>query len=298
MAARSACFRALARWADMVAGRQANRLWRERVSLPAVSSLRHSHFPSRYSDLVHHPSFRRSLERRLVAGRPLLGRPHPRRREADALRLPNAEVDAAGRRLHRRQPCLVARWSLPLLPEALCRPSGDHAPARAGRETAARGGPERPGPATGELHTVEQPRSRRHSVADSPRLQRRDLRLRPQAAAMMGGTRYGIIHRVAPGDQEPSDNSLPISQWCPNGSTIRPKRQPYWLPTGQTTVAPAATARSKAASGSSTVITIRTEPPPRDSGLKNSASPTDSRATTSPPSLSIRNNSPAPNAAL
>src|ERR1017187_5902803 len=52
---------------------------------------------------------------------------------------PNAEVDAAGRRLRRRQPCLVARWSLPLLPEALCRPSGDHAPARAGRETAARG---------------------------------------------------------------------------------------------------------------------------------------------------------------
>src|ERR1039457_3481435 len=87
MAARSACFRALARWADMVAGRQANRLCRERVSLPAVSSLRHSHFPSRYSDLVHHPSFRRSLERPLVAGRPLLGRPHPRRQEADALRL-------------------------------------------------------------------------------------------------------------------------------------------------------------------------------------------------------------------
>ena len=52
---------------------------------------------------------------------------------------PNAEVDAAGRRLRRRQPCLVARWSLPLLPEALCRSSGDHAPARAGRETAARG---------------------------------------------------------------------------------------------------------------------------------------------------------------
>src|ERR1019366_1182161 len=46
-----------------------------------------SHFPSRYSDLVHHPSFRRSPERPLVAGRPLLGRPHPRRQEADALRL-------------------------------------------------------------------------------------------------------------------------------------------------------------------------------------------------------------------
>src|ERR1019366_964017 len=109
--------------------------------------------------------------------------------------------------------------------------------------------------------------------------------------------------------QEPSDKGLPISQWCPNGSTIRPKRQPCWLPTGQTTVAPAATARWKAASGSSTIITIRTEPPPRDSGLKlkcsgdssasqNSAAPTDSRATTAPLSSSTRNNSPAPNAAL
>src|ERR1039457_4107873 len=140
MAARSACFRALARWADMVAGRQANRLCRERVSLPAVSSLRHSHFPSRYSDLVHHPSFRRSLERPLVAGRPLLGRPHPRRREADALRLSETQkwtlLDDG---FIGDKPCLVARWSLPLLPEALCRPSGDHAPARAGRETGARG---------------------------------------------------------------------------------------------------------------------------------------------------------------
>src|ERR1035437_5959974 len=74
MAARSAGFRTLARWADM------------------------------------------------VAGRPLLGRPYPRRREADALRLPNAEVDAAGRRLHRRQPCLVARWSFPLLQKPFADP--------------------------------------------------------------------------------------------------------------------------------------------------------------------------------
>src|SRR5438874_6875584 len=109
-------------------------------------------------------------------------------------------------------------------------------------------------------------------------------------------------HSFASRAQEPSDKGLPISQWCPNGSTIRPKRQPYWLLTGQTTVAPAATARAKAASGSSTIITIRTEPPPRDSGLKfrfsgdssatqNSASPTESRATTAPLSSSTRNNS-------
>src|SRR6266478_6299438 len=97
-----------------------------------------------------------------------------------------------------------------------------------------------------------------------------------------GGQRTLSISRV----QEPSGKGLPISQWCPNGSTIRPRRQPYWLLTGQTTVAPAATARLTAASGSSTVTTIRTVPPPRDSGLKflcsgdssatqNSAAPTD-----------------------
>src|SRR5438552_2853851 len=66
---------------------------------------------------------------------------------------------------------------------------------------------------------------------------------------------------------------------------------------------------NRAPSGSSTVITILTDPPPRDSGLKlkcsgdssasqNSAVPTDNRATTSPLSLSTRNNSTAPNAAL
>src|SRR5260370_41741072 len=47
---------------------------------------------------------------------------------------------------------------------------------------------------------------------------------------------------------KPSDKGLPSSQWCPNGSTIRPMRQPYSLHMGQTMVAPAATARSKAAS--------------------------------------------------
>ena len=61
--------------------------------------------------------------------------------------------------------------------------------------------------------------------------------------------------------------------------------------------------------GIGTIITIRTVPPPRDSGLKfkcsgdssatqNSASPIDKRATTAPLSSSIRNDSPAPNAAL
>src|SRR5262249_11314641 len=109
--------------------------------------------------------------------------------------------------------------------------------------------------------------------------------------------------------QVPSDKGLPISQWCPNGSTILPRRQPYRSPTGVTTLPPAATARAKAASGSSTIITIRTVPPPTDSGLKfwcsgdssasqNSAPSTDNLATTAPVSLSRRNTSTAPNAAL
>ena len=74
-------------------------------------------------------------------------------------------------------------------------------------------------------------------------------------------------------------------------------------------MAPAGTALAEAASGSSTIITIRIELPPTVSGLKlkcpgdlsatqNSAVSTDSRATTAPVSLSRRNNSAAPNAVL
>src|SRR5206468_2420831 len=124
-----------------------------------------------------------------------------------------------------------------------------------------------------------------------------------------------VLHPRAPGDAarpdrgaalrltlyRPSERGLPISQWCPKGSTIRPSRQPYSSLMGRTTVAPAATARSKAASGLSTTITMRTVPPPSDSGAKlkcsgdssdtqNSASPTARRATTDP-SLSTRNRS-------
>jgi hypothetical protein len=40
---------------------------------------------------------------------------------------------------------------------------------------------------------------------------------------------------------------FPISQWCPNGSTTRPSRQPCSSPTAYTFSAPAATARSSAA---------------------------------------------------
>ena len=44
--------------------------------------------------------------------------------------------------------------------------------------------------------------------------------------------------------QEFFGNGLPISQWWPKGSTIRPMRQPYSFVTGQTRMAPAAIARS------------------------------------------------------
>jgi hypothetical protein len=47
---------------------------------------------------------------------------------------------------------------------------------------------------------------------------------------------------------------LPISQSWPNGSTIRPRRQPCSFATGDITVAPAPTARSSAASGSSVTV--------------------------------------------
>src|SRR5262249_18334418 len=133
------------------------------------------------------------------------------------------------------------------------------------------------------------------------------------AAADLGG-RGGSPHdksrkRVDHAIGLAEDKGLQISQWCPNGSTTRPTRQPCWLPTGHTTAAPAETARSNAASGSSRINRSRTVPPPSDSGLKlpwggdssasqNSAWPTDKRATTSPFSLSTRNTSRAPNAVL
>src|SRR5713101_2434445 len=102
---------------------------------------------------------------------------------------------------------------------------------------------------------------------------------------------------------------LPISQWCPNGSTTRPTRHPCWFAIDETTVAPAATAWSNTSSGSSTIISIRTVPPPRVSGLKfeccgdssasqKSAPRTDNCATTSPCSFAIWNCSVAPNAFL
>ena len=68
------------------------------------------------------------------------------------------------------------------------------------------------------------------------------------------------------GGQGPS--GLPISQWWPNGSTTRPRRQPCSSVAAITGVAPASTARASAASGSSTISSIRTVPPPTVSGLK------------------------------
>src|SRR6266511_5128798 len=97
-------------------------------------------------------------------------------------------------------------------------------------------------------------------------------------------------------------SGFPISQWWPKGSAILPRRQPCASPTGYTSVAPAALARSTAESGSSTIKSIRTVPPPTDSGLKfacggdssetqNVALPTASSATTSGDRKSTRLNS-------
>src|SRR5437868_4857479 len=60
-----------------------------------------------------------------------------------------------------------------------------------------------------------------------------------------------------------------MSQWCPAGSASRPCRIPYgWSAIGKTTFAPAATARSATASGSSTTRLMRTLVPPRVVGLR------------------------------
>src|SRR5262249_10678454 len=87
----------------------------------------------------------------------------------------------------------------------------------------------------------------------------------PQESSAAGRRSNSLARTSA---QTPSDHVLPTSQWWQKGSTRRPSRQPYSLLTACTTLPPAVTARWKAASGSSTIITMRTVPPPRDSGLK------------------------------
>src|SRR5262249_15987157 len=59
----------------------------------------------------------------------------------------------------------------------------------------------------------------------------------------------------------------PISHSWPNGSTIRPSRQPCSLPTGEDSVAPAATARRTTLSGSSTTSSVRLVAPSIIRGL-------------------------------
>ena len=49
---------------------------------------------------------------------------------------------------------------------------------------------------------------------------------------------------------------VPISQWCPNGSVMRPSRQPCSSPTGDVSFAPAGTACAATVSGSSTRIPL------------------------------------------
>ena len=64
-------------------------------------------------------------------------------------------------------------------------------------------------------------------------------------------------------------SGLPISQWWPNGSTMRPSRQPCSSATGVDRASRPRRPRARtAASGSSTVSSSLTVPPPSDSGLK------------------------------
>jgi len=95
------------------------------------------------------------------------------------------------------------------------------------------------------------------------------------------------------GGQTP--RGLPISHSWPNGSTIRPRRQPCSSPTADAWVAPAATACATTCSGSSTTSSVRLVVPSIALGLnrfidelaavtQNAASPTHSWATRSSPS--------------
>jgi len=59
---------------------------------------------------------------------------------------------------------------------------------------------------------------------------------------------------------------LPISHRCPQGSVMRPSRQPCSSLTGEVTVAPAPDAASTTASGSSTTSRVRLVPPPSQLG--------------------------------
>jgi hypothetical protein len=63
-------------------------------------------------------------------------------------------------------------------------------------------------------------------------------------------------------------SGLPISHSCPNGSTIRPRRQPCSSATGDASVAPAATACSSTWLGSSTTSSVRLVVPPIACGLR------------------------------
>jgi hypothetical protein len=88
---------------------------------------------------------------------------------------------------------------------------------------------------------------------------------------------------------------VPISQWCPNGSVMRPSRQPCSSPTGEVTVAPAAKAALTMLSGSPVTSRVRLVPPSIAAALnrpfsgsalatQKQASPTANCATVSSPS--------------
>ena len=98
---------------------------------------------------------------------------------------------------------------------------------------------------------------------------------------------------VVPGGRGPM--GVPISQWCPNGSVMRPSRQPCSSPTGGVTVAPAAkggaehvvrVAGDQQGAARAAVDRRRAEPALSGSALatQKQASPTANCATVSSPS--------------
>jgi len=69
---------------------------------PNAANLRHPCLRSPQSPTLNASRFERIVEGALVAGQTVLGGDNTRQREADALRLQNAEVVATRRRFHRR----------------------------------------------------------------------------------------------------------------------------------------------------------------------------------------------------
>jgi hypothetical protein len=128
----------------------------------------------------------------------------------------------------------------------------------------------------------------------------RTVRGCPLASAAGGGDCYSLGYSASgahPGDPSAGGHwprGLPISHSWPNGSKIRPKRQPCSSAISDAGVAPNSTACANIVSGSSTTSKVRPVAPPIAAGLKrgpssppeetqNAASPIASCATISSP---------------